>query len=81
MSKKLQTDNLRKYQLERESQELNERVNYLSRLLKNKDEAIFKLENEASTLQGEVIKIQENYRQIDNRRQRELIRSRYHANE
>ena len=57
MSKKLQSDRLKKYQLKRQNQEQDERISYLSRLLKNKDESVFKLEEKAAKFEGEMHRI------------------------
>ena len=77
MSKKLQSDRLKKYQLKRQTQEQDERISYLSRLLKNKDESVFKLEEKAAKFEGEMHRIQEEYREKDNQRQRKFLRQRF----
>ena len=56
LSSKLQNDRLKKYRLKRETGELQERVTYMSRLIKNKDEAVFKLEEKAARFEGEMHK-------------------------
>lgn len=56
---------------------MQERVTYLERLVKTKDENMFKLEERASQLEGDVHRIQEEYREMDNRRQRQFFRTRF----
>ena len=73
LSEKLESDRLKKYRLERETNDLNERVTYLSRLIKNKDESIFKLEQTAAKFEGDMHKAEEKYRELDNQRQRKFF--------
>ena len=54
-------------------------MTYLSRLVKNKDEAVFKLEEKASRFEGDVHRMQEEYRELDNQRQRKFLRTRFDA--
>lgn len=56
-------------------------MTYLSRLVKNKDEAVFKLEEKASRFEGDVHRMQEEYREIDNQRQRKFLRTRFDAHQ
>lgn len=77
MSKELQNDRLRKYQLKRESKEQQERIQYLARLIKNKDEANFKMETKAANFEGEMIRMKETYRDLDNERQKRFMRQRF----
>ena len=54
----------------------------MSRLIKNKDEAIFKLEEKAARFEGEMHKEQERYRELDNQRQRKFFfKSRFDEDE
>ena len=43
-------------------------MTYLSRLVKNKDETAFKLEEKASSLEGELHRVKEEYTERDNLR-------------
>ena len=62
MSAKLQKDRLKKYQLTRKMQEQDEKLKWLERLNKNKDDAIFKLETKCAKAEGEMHRIKEEYR-------------------
>ena len=81
MSGKLQNDRLKKYQLQRQVQDKDEKLKWLERLNKNKDDAIFKLETKCSKAEGEMHRVKEEYRQLDNERQRKFLRSRYDGND
>lgn len=80
MSSKLQKDRLKKYQLQRKMQEQDEKLKWLERLNKNKDDAIFKLETKCAKAEGEMHRVKEEYRQLDNERQRKFLRSRFDGN-
>lgn len=52
-------------------------MKWLERLNKNKDDAIFKLETKCAKAEGEMHRVKEEYRQLDNERQRKFLRSRF----
>ena len=52
ISQKLQSAKLKEYQQKRKAEELDERVNYMQKLIKNKDESLFKLEEKAATFES-----------------------------
>jgi lipase chaperone LimK len=79
MSRKLQTDRAKWYKLKREHGDEKERADYLARLLKNKEEAMFKMEAKASKLEGDIHRIKEEYRQQDNDRQKKFFMKRFEA--
>lgn len=54
MSVKLQNDRLKKYKLKRENATLNERITFMDKQIKNKDEALDKLEAKAAKFEGEM---------------------------
>ena len=77
MSSQLQKDRLRKYQLERKMQEQEEKLKWLERLNKNKDDSIFKFEAKTAKAEGEMHRVIEDYRDKDNARQRKFMKQRF----
>jgi len=53
----------------------------MSRMIKNKDDALFKLEEKAAEFEGEMHRVKQEYEDKDNARQRKFLRTRYEANE
>ena len=53
----------------------------MSKMIKNKDDSLFKLEEKAAQYEGEMHRIKQEYIDKDNARQKKFFRTRYEANE
>lgn len=73
MSEKLQQIRLNEYRANRKADEFDERLKYLSNLLKGKTEAILQLEEKASKAESQMFKQEEEFRKRDIERQRQFF--------
>ena len=73
MSEKLQQIRLNEYRANRKADEFDERLKYLSNLLKSKTEAILQLEEKASKAESQMFKQEEEFRKRDIERQRQFF--------
>ena len=73
MSEKLQQIRLSEYRANRKADEFDERVKYLSNLLKGKTESILMLEEKASKAESQMFKQEEEFRKRDIERQRQFF--------
>lgn len=73
LSEKIQTIRLNELRAKRENEELEERINYITRLLKNSKEQVATLEESASKYEGQMIKQEEEFRKRDNERLKQFF--------
>ena len=73
MSEKLQDIRLNEYRAKRQSDELEERVKYLTNLLKGKNDAVATLEEKAAKCEADLSREKENFRQREIERTRQFF--------
>lgn len=73
LSEKQQIIRLNELRATRKSEELDEKVKYLSNLLKNKNDTMALLEEKASKAEAQVIKAEEQFRKRENERMRQFF--------
>lgn len=73
MSEEFQQIRLGEFRHKRAINELEERVTYLSRLLKSKNEAVAELEERAASMEGQMRQEQERFRRQENERNRKFF--------
>ena len=77
MSEKLSKIRLSELRANRESGELKEKQNYMSRLLKQQIDSIKKLEEQTSDFESRMHKKEEEFRRADNERMRRFFNARF----
>ncbi len=77
MSQKLQGARLHEMRASRELEEVKEKNNYLSRLLKGKVDSVQKLEEQVSEMESRLHKREEEFRRADNERLKRFFNARY----
>ena len=77
MSEKLQGARLQELKSTRSLEEIKEKNNYLSRLLKNKVDSVAKLEEQVATFESRLHKREEEFRRADNDRMKRFFNSRF----
>lgn len=73
MSENLQSIRLESYRAKRECEELSEKCNYLSKLLKGKNDTCIVLEEKAAKCESSMYKAEEEFRRRDNDRQKQFF--------
>jgi predicted nucleic acid-binding Zn-ribbon protein len=73
MSEKLQDIRLNEYRAKRQADELEERVKYLTNLLKGKNDAVASLEEKAAKYEADLGREKENFRQREIERTRQFF--------
>lgn len=73
MSNNFQAMKLKEYRNERATVDLNQKVEYYTRLLSQRNEAIFVLEEKAAQSEALTIKEREEFRQRDGQRVKDLF--------
>lgn len=80
MSNNFQQMKLKEYRLERSNVDLTQKVDYYTRLLNQRNEAIFVLEEKAAKSEADMFKEREEFRTRDNERKEQLFNYNRYAN-